>query len=607
MFENSIEFAEEHFGDRKRLVGNLVVEHNLAIGSILAENKLFPEVVVAGILYGVETEILPSKIQEKFGREIADLVFGQLQLKEIKSKNESAESEVLRRILLATLNDLRIIFVKLADKLDNLNSIEIFSPVERKEIAEEVLEIYAPLANRLGIDRIKKQLEDLAFKVLNPKKYGEIEEFLKESREEREKYVKDFVQEIFELLKNDVKILKIKGREKHIYSIYRKIVERGVPLDKQRDHFAVRILVKNESDCYNALGILNQNFVPMENTLKDYILNPKPNGYKSLHTSLRVGNKIVEVQIRTNEMDELAEEGAAAHWSYKKMKSDSNFEKKVAWLRSVLDLQTEDKDLLRTVKTSLFADRFYCYTPKGKVIDLPTGASVLDFAYHIHQEIGNKAVGGRVNGVFAPLKKELKADDVVEIITNKCQQPRRDWMKFVVSARAKSIIKREIKNRENIPVSASCGLKKGDKDIFDSLVYSEEFPNHVYEFARCCSPVPDKEILGVMKSHRRILVHNKNCEKLRGVKDKFAPLFWRETFNRPVKIFVGAKERAGILADLLNTISRGGFVVKEASAKMIGNDAVECFFVIVPQKLENIVKLIKRIEKVPGFRKARFE
>ena len=309
MFENSIEFAEEHFGDRKRLVGNLVVEHNLAIGSILAENKLFPEVVVAGILYGVETEILPSKIQEKFGREIADLVFGQLQLKEIKSKNESAESEVLRRILLATLNDLRIIFVKLADKLDNLNSIEIFSPVERKEIAEEVLEIYAPLANRLGIDRIKKQLEDLAFKVLNPKKYGEIEEFLKESREEREKYVKDFVQEIFELLKNDVKILKIKGREKHIYSIYRKIVERGVPLDKQRDHFAVRILVKNESDCYNALGILNQNFVPMENTLKDYILNPKPNGYKSLHTSLRVGNKIVEVQIRTNEMDELAEEG----------------------------------------------------------------------------------------------------------------------------------------------------------------------------------------------------------------------------------------------------------------------------------------------------------
>ncbi|MFC1682025.1 TGS domain-containing protein, partial [Nanoarchaeota archaeon] len=361
-------------------------------------------------------------------------------------------------------------------------------------------------------------------------------------------------------------------------------------------------------DCYSVLGILYENYIVVKGTLKDYIANPKPNGYKSLHSVLEVQKRKIEVQIRTKEMDEIAEEGIAAHWSYKKLKSDVCFEKKIAWLRSVLELEKgSNQEFLKNLKQNLFGDRFYCYTPKGKAINLPEDSSVLDFAYYVHREVGNHAVGGRINGIFVSLSKKLKSGDVVEIITNKHQRPRRNWVKYVASSRARCIIRNEVKKIEHLPVTKSFVIKKKESEKFESLVFSDDFPNHKFNLAKCCAPVPKKEIVGVIKSHKVILVHNKNCDSIKRIKDKLIPIFWKESFNRLIKIIVKASDRSGILADLLNTITQGGFIVKEANAKLLYDDISECFFVVVPQKLEHIVKLIKRIEKVRGVKGVRFD
>jgi len=607
-FKEAIKFTKDCFKEEKRLSGNLIIEHNISVGNILADSKLQPEVIVAGIFYNLELKVTKKEIQEKFGKEISELVFGQLQLKDIYKKNKKIESDVLRKIFLATLSDTRILFVKLADKLDNLFTINVFPLKQRKKTAQEILEIYVPLANRLGLELIKRKLEENSFKIVNPKKYKEIKNFLKESKEKRELFLRNFIKEINFLLNKKIKNYKIKGREKSTYSIYKKIINRKVSLDKQKDLFAIRIITDSIENCYNVLGILHKKYKNLQGTLKDYISFPKENGYQSLHTVLKTSeNKNVEVQICTNEMNEIAEEGVAAHWSYKKLKSDFSFEKKTAWLRSVLDLKNsqKDKNFLKDLKLNFFEKRFYCYTPKGTPINLPKNSTVLDFAYHIHQEIGNHTIGAKINGIFFGIKKELKSEDVVEIITNKHQKPKRDWIKYVVSPRAKTIIKRKIKKLGGLPISKNYSLKKIEKENFDGLVFSKEFPNHKFTLAKCCSPLPNQKIIGIIKSHKNILVHRKNCEKIKSSENCF-PVFWKKEFNKPIKIFVQAEDRLGILADVLNTISRKSFIVKEANAKLIGNNLVECSFVIIPRELENIIKLIKTIQKIKSVKKIYF-
>ncbi len=612
VFKKAISFSKVHLEDKKLLSEEPAINRNISLGSILVKSKLFPEVVTAGLLYALEKKVLPEEIREKFGREIFDLVSGQTQLKIIKSKNKTIEAETLRKILLTSLRDVRIIFIKLADKLDNLLNIKSFPSAERNNIAREVLEIYAPIANRFDLRYLKTQLEEEAFKIINPRKYKEISNFLKQSKEERELFVKNFIRQIKDLLKEKVHVCEIKGREKSIYNIYKKIISRRVSLHKQKDHFAARIIVSSEEDCYNVLGILHQHYDSVPGTLRDYISQPKPNGYQSLHTLLQTPDKKeIEIQIRTQKMDDIAEEGAASHWSYKKSKtskSDIQFEKKTAWLRSVLDLQniSKEKDFLKTVELNFFGDTFYCYTPQGKAIEMPKKSTLLDFAYYIHQEIGNHATGGRINGIFSPLKKELNSGDVIEIITNKHQRPRRDWLKFVISSRAKNGICKTIKKHGDLPASKSLSIKPKEKKTFENIIFSKEFPTSNFILAKCCSPLPKEELAGIIKSQRKILVHSKNCEKIKNIQDKTIPVFWKESFNMLIKIIVQASDRSGILADILNTISREGFIIKEANAKLLSHDVAECFFVVVPKKLDNIIKLIKKIKHVRGVTKISF-
>lgn len=597
-FKKAIEFSENLFNEKKRLSGESLIDRNIHIGKILVKNKLFPEVVIAGLLYGIEEEVSEKEIEKNFDKEISKLVFGIKKLKEIKSKNKNTEMGLLREIIITAIDDLRIIFIKLASKLHNLDSINIHPKKERERIAREVLEIYSPLGNRLGLEILRRELEDKAFKILNPRKYNEINNFLKESHEKRRNFINKILKEVKEKLEKEIKVLNVKGREKHIYSIYKKIKERRVPLDEQKDHFAMRIIVNSVRDCYTCLGVLHQYYESL-GEIKDYIEKPKNNGYQSLHTFIKINEKTIEVQIRTQKMDEVAEEGAAAHWSYKKLKSKIGFEKKTALYRDLLylDKKLNKNDFLNTIKNDLFGEQIYCYTPQGKVISLPKGASVLDFAYHIHQEIGNTAIGARINGAFTSLKKELSQWDVVEIITNKKQRPKRKWISYVVSAKAKSAIKKAVKKYEGFSVPSK-KQEEGSEMSCDNLVVSEDFPNHDFFLARCCFPIPKDDLAGVLKSHKKVLVHKKDCEKIKDLEDKTIDVKWKETFNCPIKFFVRASSKSGILAEILNAVSRQGFTIKEANAKLIEDDVTECKFIIMPKDIDSIESLVKKIQNI---------
>jgi GTP diphosphokinase / guanosine-3',5'-bis(diphosphate) 3'-diphosphatase len=609
-FKAAISLAKDVLLEKIRICGDSFFEHNLRVATILAENHSTPEVVVGGLLHGFHDALKEHLIREQFGEEIYLLTQGEEEIKRIKEKNQQMEADALRRIILTTLRDVRVIVVKLANKLDNLRSIEVLPKDDQTRISQEVLEIYAPLAYRLGMEKIKNELEDIALKNLHPGKYKEIENFLKESSQERKKSIIEAINIIAKLAAPQLEIIKIKGRPKHIYSIYKKITQRKVRLGEQYDLLGIRITVNDVKDCYTLLGLLHQNFEPIEGRLKDYIANPKPNFYRSIHTALRFpGDKIVEVQIRTPEMDEFAEEGIAAHWRYKGVKSEEMFEKKIAWLKNVLDMQksSETQEFLDTVKVDLFGDEIYCYTPKGDVKQLPLGATVLDFAYTIHEEVGSHTVGARVNGKFVALKHELVLGDVVEILTNKHQRPRRTWIKLVKSARAKQKIRRSLKEHEKLPALHYHLLKPVVMEEQGILIESEEFPKATCVLAKCCHPLPGQPLAGIITKRRIISVHSQECRHAEKEKTRWVSVTWRNTFSQKIRFFVLANERSGLLADLLHTIANAGFEVKEAKAKLIDVEHALCSFLVVPRDLEHLKELIKRVGKVRAITRVYFE
>lgn len=607
LFQKTIAFIEPILKNKTRLAGDTYFDHNLRVATILVENKAEPEIVIVGLLHGLLKEVPAQKIQQEFGESIFALVQSSASLRDVKVKNKKLAAEALRKIILTTLHDVRIILVKLAVKLDNLRSIQVLLKEEQKRIAEEVLEIYAPLASSLGLEKIKIQLEDFAFRVLNPQKYREIANYLEDSREQREATITSNIELIRKIAADHVKIVKIKGRPKNLYSIYKKIRDRNHRLEKQYDLLGIRIIVPTEKDCYTLLGLLHEHFEPLEGRLKDYIANPKQNLYRSIHTGLKTpGNHLLEIQIRTPEMDEFAEEGIAAHWRYKGIKSDQIFEKKIAWLRNVLDLQKNNKELLEEVKIDLFGDKISCYTPKGDVKELPVGATILDFAFLVHEQIGSHCVGARVNGQFVPLKHKLNAGDVVEILTNKNQRPRRSWIKLVVSGKARQKIRKSLKEHELLPAFHFRTLKPEVTEEQGLLVACLEYPKALCTLAQCCQALPDEPIVGLITKQRIISVHKKECRATQKEEVQIVKVQWKTTFNQKIHFFVNAEERSGLLADLLHTIATAGFEVKEAKAKLMGARMAHCSFLVIPRDLEQLKAMIQRVQKVKGVRGMHF-
>ena len=457
------DFAKEKHGDQLRRSGEPYIIHPVQVAYTLAELGLDESTISAALLHDVveDTEVTREELAKTFSEEIAEMVDGVTKLGKLNyTSKEEEQVENYRKMFLAMGKDIRVIMIKLADRLHNMRTLKFLTRDRQIANARETMDLYAPLANRLGMYTLKWELEDLSFKYLYPEDYRELVEGINKKREERLKFIDQIIDEIRVQLKKQKIDAEITGRAKHLYSIYRKMQRDNKTLDQIYDLFALRIIVNSVKDCYAALGVVHELYNPMPGRFKDYISVPKPNMYQSLHTTL-IGPKGTpfEVQIRTWDMHRIAEFGIAAHWAYKeasfmggKKANVKVSEDKLSWLRETLEWQKDIEDpqeFLNTLKTELFEDEVYVFTPKGKILVLPRGATPIDFAYSIHEEVGNKMTGCKINSKMMPIVTSLKNGDIIEIMTSdNSKGPSRDWLKFVKSTTAKTRIQRWFKKNE---------------------------------------------------------------------------------------------------------------------------------------------------------------
>jgi len=461
LVEKAYNFSVQAHSGQLRESGESYITHPLGVALILTELELDLVTIVAGLLHDVveDTSVTLEQIQEEFGEEVVALVDGVTKLSRLDfTSKEEQQAETLRKMFIAMAQDIRVVLIKLADRTHNLRTLRYLNTVKQKEIARETLEIYSPLAHRLGIYMIKWELEDLAFRYLQPDDYFELVDKLAKKRREREKFINRIIWILQDYLSEAGIEAEIQGRPKHLYSIYNKMKTQGKDLSEIYDLTAIRIIVDTVKDCYHTLGIVHTIWKPIPGRFKDFIAMPKPNMYQSLHTTVFAAeNELAEIQIRTWDMHRTAEYGIAAHWRYKeKVKEAETPDEKLTWLRQLLEWQhdyRDARDFIKDLKGELFTDEVFVFTPKGDVIDLPSGSVTLDFAYKIHTDVGNHCTGARVNGRLVPLDYQLKTGDMVEVITSKQGSPSRDWLKLVKTSHAKNKIRNWFKKErreENI-------------------------------------------------------------------------------------------------------------------------------------------------------------
>ncbi|MBE5905515.1 MAG: bifunctional (p)ppGpp synthetase/guanosine-3',5'-bis(diphosphate) 3'-pyrophosphohydrolase [Lachnospiraceae bacterium] len=466
--EKAYRIAKEMHKDQKRKSGEPYIIHPICVGIILADLEMDKETIVAGLLHDVveDTAMSKEEVAKEFGDEVALLVDGVTKLTQLNYDHDKLElqAESLRKMFLAMAKDIRVVIIKLADRLHNMRTLKFMKPEKQKEKARETMDIFSPIAQRLGISKIKIELDDLALKYLEPEVYYNLVEGIQMNRSTRERFIHNLEVEVGNHIRNAGIKAEISGRVKHFFSIYKKMVNQDKTIDQIYDLFAIRIIVESVKDCYAALGVIHEMYKPIPGRFKDYIAMPKPNRYQSLHTTL-IGNDGTpfEIQIRTFEMHRVAEYGIAAHWKYKEASNgarpDGQEEEKLAWLRQILEWQkdmSDNKEFMSLLKSDLdlFSDNVFCFTPSGDVKNLPTGSTPIDFAYAIHSAVGNRMVGAKVNGKLVPIDYRVENGDRIEILTSQnTKGPSRDWLNIVKSSQAKSKInawfKAELKE-ENI-------------------------------------------------------------------------------------------------------------------------------------------------------------
>ena len=494
LVKKAYDLAFEAHKEQKRESGEPYITHPISVAMILADMGMDTNTIVAGLLHDVieDTDYTYEDISNIFNVEVANLVDGVTKLGKIKYKSkEEQQADNVRKMLLAMAKDIRVIIIKLADRLHNMRTLKYMKPEKQKKKAQETLDIFAPLAHRLGISKIKWELEDLCLRYIHPEEYYDLVNMIAEKRVEREKFISRIIKELKENLDKANIDSDIEGRPKHFYSIYRKMVNKHKSIEQIFDLTAIRILVNTVKDCYAVLGIVHTIYKPIPGRFKDYIAMPKPNMYQSLHTTV-IGSegKTFEIQIRTFEMHRTAEYGIAAHWKYKSGingtdSKDMTFENKLTWLRDILEWQKEAVDateFMEGFKLDLFSDEIFVFTPKGVVINLPAGATPIDFAYKIHTDIGNKCVGAKVNGKIVTLDYKLKTGEIVEILTSSSsREPNIDWLNIANSNQARSKIKqwlRKARREENL----ERGKEMLDKECKkQSLVFSDLCKGPLYD------------------------------------------------------------------------------------------------------------------------------
>lgn len=447
--------ADAAHATQKRASGDPYIIHPLEVALILAGMRLDISSVICGLLHDTveDTTITLEQITSEFGKPVSELVDGVTKLSKLTFRTtEEKQAENFRKMILAMAKDIRVILVKLADRLNNMRTLDALPEAKQKTISQETLDIYAPIANRLGMSELKIELEDLCLKHLHPETYAKLADLVATSRKEREAYIEQVTDMLNEKLRDYDMQAQVSGRAKHFYSIYKKMERRGSDFNQVNDLIAFRIVVENITECYKALGVIHAIYKPIPGRFKDYIAMPKANSYQSLHTTVMgPEGDCIEIQIRTQEMHQVAERGIAAHWKYKEGRFDTHVTENVDWVNRLLEWHkelTDPNEFLETVKIDLFAEDVFVFTPKGEVKQLPYGSSPIDFAYAIHTNVGNHCVGAKVNSRMVPLKHRLSSGDIVEVLTSPTQSPSKDWLKIARSSRARAKIRVFIKTQE---------------------------------------------------------------------------------------------------------------------------------------------------------------
>jgi GTP diphosphokinase / guanosine-3',5'-bis(diphosphate) 3'-diphosphatase len=663
--------AERHQG-QKRVSGEPYITHPVAVADILADLKLDADTLVAAILHDVieDTPTAKAEIASIFGQVVAELVDGVSKLDQIQFKNrQEAQAESFRKMLLAMVRDIRVIMVKLADRMHNMRTLGVMPPVKRRRIARETLEIYGPIAERLGLYAVKLELEDLGFRALYPYRHRVLEREIKRVRGNQ----KQFIAKIAETFKSALKKVQIaagvEGREKHLYSIYKKMQSKHISLNEMVDVYGFRIVVDSVDTCYRTLGLVHSVYKPMPGRFKDYIAIPRVNGYQSLHTTLFGPNGVpIEVQIRSEEMHRVAESGIAAHWKYKSggdAFGGIEHDRAREWLASLVQIQEggSSEEFLESVKVDLFPDKVYVFTPKGKILRLPTGATAVDFAYAIHTDVGNRCVAAKVDRRLVPLRTPLRNGQTVEIITAKGATPNPSWSSFLVTAKARAAIRQYLKNLkrgeaaelgrrllgqalEELSLSLKkispadiertvkeLNLKDAD-ELFEKIGLGERLAPLVarhlqpsgdgeaslssgplmiagtegllVNYARCCFPIPNDPIMAYLSAGRGVMIHRQNCGNLaeyRKQPEKWLPVAWESDATRgrqfSSEIQLDINNRVGVLAAVASSIAGTETNIDQVSLEERDSNSSSLRFQLQVRDRKHLAKVIRTIRRMP--------
>ncbi|MEJ0099009.1 MAG: bifunctional (p)ppGpp synthetase/guanosine-3',5'-bis(diphosphate) 3'-pyrophosphohydrolase [Pseudomonadota bacterium] len=659
--------AEAHQG-QKRLSGEAYISHPLAAAGLLADLHLDADTIIGAILHDVieDTPVAKDEIEKRFGKDVAEIVDGVTKLDQIKFKSrEEAQAESFRKMLLAMVRDLRVIMVKLADRTHNMRTLDAMSAPKRRQIARETLEIYAPVAERLGLYKIKLELEDLGFRALYPQRYRVIERALKRARGNQKEFLGKIQAQLEEALKKTSITAQVDSREKHLYSIYRKMRHKRSLLAQVVDVYGLRILVDTVDTCYRTLGVVHGTFRPMPGRFKDYIAIPRVNGYQSLHTTLFGPNGVpIEVQIRTNDMHSVAESGVAAHWKYKSgASSDSAQQERArAWINHLMEMQASGnaEEFIESVKVDLFPDKVYVFTPKGAILRLPRGATVVDFAYAVHTDIGNRCVAAKVDRRLAPLRTVLRNGQTVQIITAKGASPNPSWVNFVATAKARSSIRHYLKSLQRSEaielgqqlLNSALAEFELDVDRIEASVMAQALQEFnikdrdellaqlglgerlaplvarrllpgghdehgkitpltvsgteglLVSYARCCRPIPDDPIIAYLSAGRGIVIHRETCgnvEDYHKHPEKWQPVAWQKDINRyfSTEIRCEAQNKIGMLASLSAAIAGTGTNIGDASVEVKDGDVSLFRFEVEVKDRKQLANVVRTIRQMP--------
>jgi GTP diphosphokinase / guanosine-3',5'-bis(diphosphate) 3'-diphosphatase len=664
------EFGAEAHQGQTRVSGEPYITHPVAAAEILADLHLDADTIVGAILHDVieDTPIAKADIAQRFGNDVAEIVDGVTKLDQIRFKNrEEAQAENFRKMLLAMVRDLRVILVKLADRTHNLRTIDALAPAKRRAIARETLDIYAPVAERLGLYSMKLELEDLGFRTLYPQRYRVIERALKRARGNQKEFLNKIRAQLEAALKKSAVAGEVESREKHLYSIYKKMLRKRATLAEIVDVYGLRITVDSVDTCYRTLGIVHSVYKPMPGRFKDYIAIPRVNGYQSLHTTLFGPNGVpIEVQIRTEDMDRVAESGIAAHWKYKGGEREGSAQQERArkWLSNLVEMEEggNSEEFIESVKVDLFPDKVYVFTPRGEILRLPRGATVVDFAYAVHTDIGNRCVAAKIDRRLTPLRTLLRNGQTVQIITAKGATPNPSWVNFVVTAKARSAIRHYLKGlrrseavelgrRLLVQALAEFDLKldavepealrsalgefglKDPDELFEKVGLGERLAPLVarrllpseragvgngastplavagtegllVSYAHCCYPIPNDPILAFLSTGRGIVMHRDTCANVEDYHkhpDKWLPVSWQHKAGRLFlsEIRIETVTRMGVLAAVSAAIAGTQTNVSTVSIEQRDAEISVIVFVLEVVDRKHLARVMRVVRRMP--------